>query len=270
MIKENKNLHDRIDPEPTDALAAVPKVNGRVSDLSDLEGTRALIRLVAAQGERASASNTAVSVEEHEASRSGDPPVPLRLFRPANARGTLPAILRFHGGGQVLGFAAQEDAYLKPVASEVGCIVISVDYRFAPEARAPAAAQDGLEAWRWLSGEAGPLGADPERLGIAGASGGGGVAAATALMIRDEGAPMPLPITELSHDRRPKRDLVRARDQRPRRLGPGEQRCGLEADPRRRCRRPGRVPLRCASTDRCGPRPAADVHYCRRTRRLPR
>ena len=53
-------------------------------------------------------------------------------------------MLWFHGGGQVLGFAAQEDAYLKRIAGEVGCMVVSVDYRLAPEARAPAAAQDGL------------------------------------------------------------------------------------------------------------------------------
>ena len=192
MMNGNQALHDRIDPELADALAAVPKANGRIFDLGDLEGTRELIRQMAAQGAPAAAANTAVLVEEHEASRSGDAPVPLRLFRPTNARGALPAMLWFHGGGQVLGFAAQEDAYLKRVAGEVGCIVISVDYRLAPEARAPAAAQDGFAAWRWLCGMAEALGADPERLGIAGASGGGGVAAATALMIRDEGAPKPL------------------------------------------------------------------------------
>ncbi len=192
MIKRNRNLLDRIDLELADALAAVPKANGRIFDLSDLQGTRALIRQMAAQGAPASAANTAVLVEAHEASRSGEAPVPLRVFRPTNVRGALPAMLWFHGGGQVLGFAAQEDAYLKRIAGEVGCMVVSVDYRLAPEARAPAAAKDGLAAWRWLRGEARALGADPERLAIAGASGGGGVAAATALMIRDEGAPTPL------------------------------------------------------------------------------
>ena len=192
MIRNESNLHDRIDPELADALAAVPKSNGRIFDLGELEGTRALIRQMAAQAEPAAAANTAVLVEAHEASRSGEPPVPLRMFRPTSVRGALPAMLWFHGGGQVLGFAAQEDAYLKRIAGEVGCMVISVDYRLAPEARAPAAAQDGLAAWRWLCREAKVLGADPTRLAIAGASGGGGVAAATALMIRDEGAPTPL------------------------------------------------------------------------------
>ena len=69
-------------------------------------------------------------------------------------------MLWFHGGGQVLGFAAQEDAYLKRIAIEVGCMVVSVDYRLAPEARAPAAAQDGLAAWRWLCRQAKALGGD--------------------------------------------------------------------------------------------------------------
>ena len=192
MTEENANLHNRIDPELAEALAAVPKPNGRIFDLGNLEGTRELIRQMAAQGEPAAAANTAVLVKEHEASRPGYAPVPLRVFRPTNVRGALPAMLWFHGGGQVLGFAAQEDAYLKRIAGEVGCMVISVDYRLAPEARAPAAAQDGFAAWRWLCREAKALGADPERLAIAGASGGGGIAAATALMIRDEGAPMPL------------------------------------------------------------------------------
>ena len=192
MTEETANLHDRIDPELAEALTAVPKPNGRIFDLGNLEGTRELIRQMAAQAEPADAANTAVLIEAHEASRSEDAPVPLRVFRPTNVRGALPAMLWFHGGGQVLGFAAQEDAYLKRIAAEVGCMVISVDYRLAPEARAPAAAQDGLAAWRWLCREAKALGADPTRLGIAGASGGGGIAAATALMIRDEGAPMPL------------------------------------------------------------------------------
>ena len=100
MIEDKSNLHDRIDRELAEALAAVPKSNGRIFDLGDLQGTRALIRQMAAQGEPAAAANTAFLVEAHEASRSREPPVPLRVFRPTNVRGALPAMLWFHGAGR--------------------------------------------------------------------------------------------------------------------------------------------------------------------------
>ena len=104
----------------------------------------------------------------------------------------MPAFLWFHGGGQVLGYAAQDDAVLKRLCTEVGCIVAAIDYRLAPEARSPAAAEDGYSAYRWLRQEATKLGIDEQRIGIAGASSGGGIAAAATLMIRDRGARVPL------------------------------------------------------------------------------
>lgn len=104
----------------------------------------------------------------------------------------MPVLLWFHGGGQVLGYAAQDDPTLKRLCLEVGCAAASVDYRLAPEAPAPAAAEDGLLAYRWLRSQAAALGFDGDRIAFAGQSGGGGIAAATALMIRDQGEPAPL------------------------------------------------------------------------------
>lgn len=69
----------------------------------------------------------------------------------------MPAFLWFHGGGQVLGYAAQDDATLKRLCTEVCCIVAAREYRLAPEARSPAGAEDGYTAYRWLLEEAAKL-----------------------------------------------------------------------------------------------------------------
>ncbi|MFD3942015.1 alpha/beta hydrolase [Streptomyces sp. NPDC058579] len=106
--------------------------------------------------------------------------------------GPLPVIMWFHGGGQVLGFAAQDAPWLKQLAAALGCAVAAVDYRLAPETPAPGAAEDGYTAYRWISDNATDLGLDPTRVGLAGQSGGGGIAATTALVIRDRGAATPL------------------------------------------------------------------------------
>lgn len=134
---------ERIDPQLAEALAAVPKTAmGGVFDLNDLAGTRAAIHAMADAAAQ-TPNQAVVSIEVHEAHRTDGPPVPIRLFRPVGRPGPLPALLWFHGGGQVLGFAAQEDPFLSQIVQEVGCVVVSVDYRLAPEAPAPAAAEDG-------------------------------------------------------------------------------------------------------------------------------
>jgi acetyl esterase/lipase len=181
---------DTMDSELREALAAISTGPGGLFDLDDLEGARKELRAFA----EAVAANDdpSVSVETYEETQSAAPPVPIRLFRPRSGSGPLPALLWFHGGGQILGYAAQEDAYLKQLSRAVGCIVASVDYRLAPEAPSPAGAEDGYLAYRWLRDQADHLGISAGRIGLAGASGGGCIAAAAALMIRDRGDPTPL------------------------------------------------------------------------------
>lgn len=183
------NLRDRLDPELAAALDRLPSTP--VFDLRDIGAARIATKAFAEAAAAATPDDPNVSVELLKVALVGRPDVPIRLFRPVGSIGTLPAVLWFHGGGQVVGYAAQEDPFLKRLASEVGCVVASVDYRLAPEAPAPAAAEDGLAAYRWLRSEAGDLGVDAERIAVAGASGGGCIAAATALMIRDGGEPAP-------------------------------------------------------------------------------
>ncbi|MGW5263161.1 alpha/beta hydrolase [Microbispora sp. NPDC004025] len=161
-------------------------------DLTDIAGTREAVRAFAESIAANLPDDPMVSVAELNATRPNGPDVPVRLLRPANAGGPLPVMLWFHGGGQVLGYAAQDDPWLKQLCSTLGCAVAAVDYRLAPEAPSPGAAEDGFIAYRWILGEAGRLGLDPARVGLAGQSGGGGIAAATALLIRDRGEATPL------------------------------------------------------------------------------
>ncbi|MFD0508640.1 alpha/beta hydrolase [Streptomyces chiangmaiensis] len=161
-------------------------------DLSDLEGTRADVRAFAEAIAAQMPDEPSVSVEQVEVPRPDGSTLPVRLLRPTAQAGPLPVLLWFHGGGQVLGYAAQDDPNLKRLCLEVGCIAASVDYRLAPEAPAPAASEDGLLAYRWLRRQAATLGIDDSRIALAGQSGGGGIAAATALMIRDQGEPASL------------------------------------------------------------------------------
>ncbi|MFD5084518.1 alpha/beta hydrolase [Kitasatospora sp. NPDC058201] len=181
-----------MDPELSLALDAVPMTPNGAFDLTDLAATRAAFRAQAEAAADAQPGDPSVTVETHLASRTDGPDVPIRLLRPTGAPGPLPVLLWFHGGGQVLGFAAQDDPWLTRLGASVGCAVAVVDYRLAPETPAPGAAEDGFTAYQWLGREADALGLDGARIGIAGQSGGGGVAAATTLLIRDRGGVTPL------------------------------------------------------------------------------
>lgn len=100
------------------------------------------------------------------------------------------ALLWFHGGGYVMGFG--DDALGKLLAADVGCTVVSVDYRLAPEHPYPAGADDGFAAFKWLRDNAASLGIDENSIAIGGASAGGGLAAGVTLMIRDASEPLPI------------------------------------------------------------------------------
>ena len=93
----------------------------------------------------------------------------------------------FHGGGYVLGSIDFHKKFTGQLAKEVGCRVLNFDYRLAPEHPHPAAVNDSTAAYHWLLAE----GYEPSQMAIAGDSAGGGLAAATLLKLRDDGAPMP-------------------------------------------------------------------------------
>jgi acetyl esterase/lipase len=113
----------------------------------------------------------------------------VRVYRPVDNADVLPAILDIHGGGMVRGSLAGEDVNAARMAVEVAAVVVSVDYRLAPEHPYPAAIDDCYAGLQWLHARAGALGIDPARVAIYGASAGGGLAAGTALLARDRGGP---------------------------------------------------------------------------------
>lgn len=121
---------------------------------------------------------------------AGAPDVRALLYTPPGTVAPLrPAVLHIHGGGYVLGNPDMNDVSNRALALAHDCLVLSVDYRLAPETPFPGARDDCLAALRWLQAEAGRLGIDPRRIAVAGESAGGGHAVALALHARDAGSP---------------------------------------------------------------------------------
>ncbi|MGD9664293.1 MAG: alpha/beta hydrolase [Novosphingobium sp.] len=114
------------------------------------------------------------------------------VVRPSTPKAAkMPVILHVHGGGYVAGTTDYEHDDLYRDALNLGCVVISPDYRLAPEHPYPAPLEDVLLAWDWIHSGAGGLGIDPARSVVRGVSAGGGLACAAVLKLRDKGAPLP-------------------------------------------------------------------------------
>lgn len=111
----------------------------------------------------------------------------VKIYEPAQRTDVrLPAMLWIHGGGYVMGHPDMDDALCERFVQAAKCVVVSVDYRLAPEHPYPAAIDDCYAALTWMTDKAELLGIDLDRVAIAGASGGGGLTAALALMARDK------------------------------------------------------------------------------------
>ena len=122
-------------------------------------------------------------------------PLPARVYDPKVSPGPAPVILYFHGGGWVTGNLDTYDASDRELANGTGAIVVSVQYRLAPENKFPAAQSDADAAYNWLLRNAGTLGGNPRKVALAGESAGGNLAIDTAIWARDKG--LPAPVAEL-------------------------------------------------------------------------
>ncbi len=112
----------------------------------------------------------------------------IRIYSPS-AGGLFPLMVYFHGGGFIAGDLGSHDVNCRNFCAGAQCVVMSVDYRLAPEHKFPAATDDCLYATRWASQHASEMRADPDRIVVAGDSAGANLAAVTAMRIRDEGGP---------------------------------------------------------------------------------
>jgi acetyl esterase len=118
-----------------------------------------------------------------------DPPgeIAVRIYRPSPASGS--ALVMYHGGGWCLGSPADSDRRSRAIAAGAGAVVVSVDYRLAPEFPFPTPAEDAYQALLWTVKQADRLGFDAGRMGVAGESAGGNLAAAVCLLARERGGP---------------------------------------------------------------------------------
>jgi len=112
----------------------------------------------------------------------------IRLYRP-EGKGSFPILLYFHGGGWAIGDLESHDHVCRSLSKRAGAVVVSVDYRLAPETKFPGPLDDCAAALRWSVDHAAELAGDPERVAVGGDSAGANLAAGLALRVRDQGGP---------------------------------------------------------------------------------
>jgi len=123
----------------------------------------------------------------------GPTPIAARIYTPkTDVKGPLPVVAYWHGGGFVIADLDTYDASARALAKESKAIVVSLDYRHAPEAKFPAAHDDAFTGYQWVLKNAASFGGDPKRVAVAGESAGGNLAANVSIMARDKNIQMPL------------------------------------------------------------------------------
>jgi acetyl esterase len=174
----------RFDSELQPWIAMMPTL-----DISDVAAARAEMAELVRQTPAYEPPSELTITDQTIPGPDGGPDVPVRVYRPARAERALPALLYIHGGGFVVGSVEAEDARAQEIAATAEVVVLSVEYRLAPEHPFPAGLEDCFAALNHLAKNSRELGVDPQRIGVGGGSAGAGLAAATALLARDRGGP---------------------------------------------------------------------------------
>lgn len=179
------DFDDRLDEAHKAVLEMIPEA---LLDLTDIPTAREMADGFMAAMAAQAPDVPGVEVEDHWApGPEGDPDVMVRVYKPSELDPGAPALYWIHGGGMVMGTVAINDADCKGWASDMRCVVASVEYRLAPEHPHPAPIEDCFAGLAWLVSNAESLGVDADRIAVGGASAGGGLAAALALVARDRG-----------------------------------------------------------------------------------
>lgn len=118
-------------------------------------------------------------------SRDGSHEITARIYAPQQMEEGMPLIAYYHGGGWVFGDVDGHDGFCAYMCNQIGAVIVSVDYRLAPEAKFPVPVQDCYDVTVWAGKNAQALGADPAKIAVGGDSAGGNLAACVALMARD-------------------------------------------------------------------------------------
>ena len=116
----------------------------------------------------------------------------VRIYRPLGTSGPLPVVVYYHGGGWVLGSIEGDESTATALAERVGAVVVSVNYRLAPESKFPAAHEDAYAAYKWVRDSAAVIGGNPTKVAVAGESAGGNLAAGVCLLARERGLALPV------------------------------------------------------------------------------
>lgn len=174
----------RFDPELQPWIAMMPTL-----DISDVAAARAELAELAGRVPPYEPPVELIVSDRTVPGPEGAPDVAVRIYRPAGHDEALPGLLHIHGGGFVVGSVDGEDSRAKELSATAGIVVVSVEYRLAPEHPFPAGLEDCYAALNFLAKNSAELGVDPQHIGVGGGSAGAGLAAATALLARDRGGP---------------------------------------------------------------------------------
>jgi acetyl esterase/lipase len=181
-----------LDPELVEPLENVMAATGGGFNLRDIPGTRAMVAgMVEAIKAEVPPIEGVESVDAVASVDGSEADVPVRIYRPTGARGPLPALLWMHPGGYVIGSIELDDLMARQLAKDVGCAVVSVEYRLSPEYAYPEPLEDCYTALQWLGANAAKLDIDSKKIAVGGASAGGGLAAGLALLARDRNGVRP-------------------------------------------------------------------------------
>ncbi len=179
------NFDQSLDPELRAGLAAMPAMDGLVEDVPSRR--KMMLEMMTALPRTRLES---VTIEDrYIPGPEGAPEVLVRIYSPKARAEVLPGVLWIHGGGFIMGHPIMDDNLCQRFVEHVGCVVVSVDWRLAPENPFPAGVEDCYAALQWMVASAPELRIDIDRVAVAGASAGGGVTAAVALLARDRGGP---------------------------------------------------------------------------------
>jgi acetyl esterase len=174
------------DPELAPLLEFLPDTSLDISDpVASREG---FLQMIAQLNSDLDLSG--IHIENRLIPGPGDAPeVAIRIYTPEKLEQTVPAVLHIHGGGFVIGDLDSEMGQCLALCRKLGVVVVSVDYRLAPETPYPGGLEDFYSALQWVSAHSADLQIDPSRVAVFGASAGGGLSAAVCLLARDRSGP---------------------------------------------------------------------------------